>query len=78
MDSEQDQRRRGRRRRSVNDVNGAGATPVRLARLVRAAPSATAIEAAMVIELGEARISVARDADAALVATVLALMGGAR
>ncbi len=78
MDDEQDQRRRGRRRRSNDGVNGAGAVPVRLARLVRAAPPAAAIEAAVVIELGEVRVSVGRDADPALVATVLALVGGAR
>lgn len=59
------------------------AEPVRLARLVRSPPSsesppvaAPAITAALVIEVGGARVTVARDADLGMVATVLALVGG--
>lgn len=73
-----DQRRR-RQQRSDDGVATAATEPeVRLARVIRSpvlarpAPSSPSV----VIELGDTRVSVARDADPSMVAVVLAILRG--
>jgi hypothetical protein len=79
MDGERAQRRRERRRSTGSDLTDATVPSVRLARLVRStAPPAAVVDTAMVIDLGDVRVSVGRDADLGMVAMVLALIGGGR
>jgi transposase len=61
------------RARREQEATAAVAVPVRLARVERARPSAELVP--VVIEVGGARISVARGFDRATLATVLEVLG---
>ena len=79
MDEEQAGARPRRRRVATTSTPPAA---VRLARLVRSVTpitertSAAASDGGLVIELGDARLTVGRGADVAMVVTVLALLRG--
>lgn len=78
MDRDQRQRRRQRSESGVAAAEPGPGPEVRLARVIRSPvlPRPASSSPAVVVELGDARVSVARDADPDVVAVVLAILRG--
>ena len=75
MDRDQRRRRQQRSESGVAAVEPGPGPEVRLARVIRS-PVLPSTSPAVVVELGDARVSVARDADPNVVAVVLAILRG--